>query len=188
MAQEVRMKQNWVKRTLIVVFWIAVWQIASMAMGSGLILASPLDTVQALCVQVAKPTFWSIVWFSFARIVGGFLASFLLALALGALAHRFTFLRDLLLPVVTVFKTVPVVCLIVLLLIWFGSKNVSGIAVFLVVFPGIYFACSKRATTSIRRLPRCCTSTASPPGDACSSRSGRRRYRFCNPPARSWWA
>ena len=140
MAQEVRMKQNWVKRTLIVVFWIAVWQIASMAMGSGLILASPLDTVQALCVQVAKPTFWSIVWFSFARIVGGFLASFLLALALGALAHRFTFLRDLLLPVVTVFKTVPVVCLIVLLLIWFGSKNVSGIAVFLVVFPGIYFA------------------------------------------------
>ena len=37
-------------------------------------------------------------------------------------------------------KSVPIVCVIVLLLMWVGSVRVSAIAVFLAVFPAIYFS------------------------------------------------
>lgn len=130
-------------KAIAVLFWIGVWQVASMAVGSEFILAGPLDAARALVRLVPSPAFWGHIGFSSLRIVGGTVASYALALALAALAWRSTAARVLISPALTAIKSTPVACVVVVLLIWFGSVNVSAIAVFLMALPGVYFSVLK---------------------------------------------
>ncbi len=123
-----------------VAFWLLVWQLASMAVGSELLLAGPVTVIVRLAQLVPTAAFWSTVGFSLARIAAGFAVAFLLGLVLGLLAQRWHALAELLAPAVSFLKSVPIVCVIVLLLMWVGSVRVSAIAVFLAVFPAIYFS------------------------------------------------
>ena len=120
-------------------FWVAVWQIASMAVASEFILAGPLDALAALARLVPTAEFWGQVAFSFVRIALGTAAGYALAIALAAAGHRWHMVRALVAPALSAIKSTPVACVVVVLLIWFGSRNVSAIAVFLMVLPGIYF-------------------------------------------------
>lgn len=123
-----------------VALWVAVWQVASVAIGSQILLAGPWDTLLRLVVLVGDDTFWATVWSSFSRIALGFLLGFVLGVVLGAAASRHGWLRRLVEPALSFLKSVPIVCIIVLLLMWVGSRRVSAIAVFLAVFPAIYFS------------------------------------------------
>lgn len=123
-----------------VAFWLLVWQLASMAVGSELLLAGPAAVLVRLAQLVPTAAFWSTVGFSLARIAAGFAVAFALGLVLGLAAHRRPALAELLAPAVSFLKSVPIVCVIVLLLMWVGSARVSAIAVFLAVFPAIYFS------------------------------------------------
>lgn len=123
-----------------VAFWLLVWQLASMAVGSELLLAGPAAVLMRLAQLVPTAAFWSTVGFSLARIAAGFAVAFVLGLLLGLAAHRWHALAELLAPAVSFLKSVPIVCVIVLLLMWVGSMRVSAIAVFLAVFPAIYFS------------------------------------------------
>lgn len=128
------------RRAGAVAFWLLVWQLASMAVGSELLLAGPVTVIVRLAQLVPTAAFWSTVGFSLARIAAGFAVAFLLGLVLGLLAQRWHALAELLAPAVSFLKSVPIVCVIVLLLMWVGSVRVSAIAVFLAVFPAIYFS------------------------------------------------
>ena len=122
-----------------VAFWIVVWQIVSMTVESVYILAGPWDTLLALVRLVPTLEFWQKIGFSTVRIVGGAALSYAVAIALAAAAHAFPAVRTLLKPALSAIKGTPVACVTVLLLIWFGSRNVSTIAVFLMALPVIYF-------------------------------------------------
>ena len=128
------------RRAGAIAFWLLVWQLASMAVGSELLLAGPAAVLVRLAQLVPTAAFWSTVGFSLARIAAGFAAAFVLGLLLGLAAHRWHALAELLAPAVSFLKSVPIVCVIVLLLMWVGSVRVSAIAVFLAVFPAIYFS------------------------------------------------
>ncbi|MDN0062814.1 ATP-binding cassette domain-containing protein [Collinsella ihumii] len=124
---------------LAVLFWIVVWQLASMAVASEFILAGPLDALRALARLVPTAAFWGQIAFSFLRIAAGTAVAYALAIALAAAAHRWALVRTLAAPALSAIKSTPVACVVVVLLIWFGSRNVSAIAVFLMALPGIYF-------------------------------------------------
>lgn len=128
------------KRLAACALWIGAWQAASLVVGSKILLASPIDTCASLVRIVCRPDFLAIVWFSFSRISAGFLAAFALGVALGFAAHRLGWVRELLAPLVLAFKSIPVACIVVLLLIWVGSREVSGLAVFMMAFPALYLA------------------------------------------------
>lgn len=132
---------------LAVLFWIGVWQVASAAVGSEFILAGPLDALSALVRLVPTPAFWGQVAFSAVRIASGTAAGYLIAIALAALSWRSDLARTLTAPALSAIKGTPVACVVVVLLIWFGSRNVSAIAVFLMALPGIYFPVLKGLET-----------------------------------------
>ena len=69
--------------------------------------------------------FWGKVGFSAARILGGMLAAYVLALVLATLSHASTAVRALVRVPLAAIKSTPVVCVVVLLLIWLGSANVG---------------------------------------------------------------
>ncbi len=127
-------------RLLAVVAWLVIWQLASFAVGSRLLLAGPLETVLCLAGLVVRREFWATVAFSLVRIAAGFVASFVLALALASIARRLRAVEEFVAVGLGAVKSVPVVCIVVLLLMFVGSRNVSAVAVFLVALPALYFA------------------------------------------------
>lgn len=123
---------------LIIGIWIVLWQLAAVLIDRKIIFVGPLDVVQALAVQIFDPEFWQTILQSSARICGGFLAAFLLALLIGIAADRYGILKEFLEPAVGLMQSVPVASFVILALIWAGSENLSILISLIVVFPVIY--------------------------------------------------
>ncbi len=126
------------KRAIMILFWIFLWQAASSALHNNIILVGPLEVLQSLLSQILTMEFWKTIAFSFGKISLGFLLSFIAGIIAGGAAFRFPLLEDFLEPPMSFLKSVPVASFIILALIWIGSKNLSLFIAFLVVFPMIY--------------------------------------------------
>lgn len=126
-----------------VLLWLAIWQLASVLVGSNILLAGPIETIERLKQLVVEPRFLTTVCFSIVRIMGGFAVAYVAAVGLALAAHRWPLVGQLFAPAFSALKSVPIACVIVLLLIWVGSRRVSSVAVFLAVFPAVYFSCAE---------------------------------------------
>ena len=120
--------------------WLLIWQLAAMAMEQSFLLASPVETVQALVRVAQSPDFWGRIGFSASRILFGYIA----ALAAGSLLAAFSAVCRwagwLLAPMVQLMKAVPVASFIILALLWVRSENLSLLIAFLMVLPLVYTA------------------------------------------------
>ena len=76
--------------------------------------------------------------YSAVRIIGGFFIAMALGVVLGWVSSRFWVVETLLRPVTAVIKATPVASFIILVLLWFSSRNLSVIISVLMVFPVIY--------------------------------------------------
>ena len=132
------MKNDRIQRLLAAALAVAVWQIASMAVGSRLLLASPVQVVVRLAALVPTAAFWQTVLFSLLRIAGGFLLALLSATVLALAAGRLRIIEILLQPYVLAIKSVPVASFIILALIWLKTAQLSLFISFLMVFPLLY--------------------------------------------------
>ena len=125
-------------RILAVLFWIAVWQIASMWLGQEILLASPVSVIRRFFELIFTGDFWHSAGFSFGRIVLGFSMALILGILLAVLAFLFRTVEILVNPVLTAVKSTPVASFIILCLIWIPSRNLSVFISFLMVLPVIY--------------------------------------------------
>lgn len=123
-----------------VVFWLAVWQIASLAIGQVLFLPSPLQVLQSLSRLVVTGVFWASVGRSLLRIALGFALGFLVGVVLAGLSAAFNFVKLLLRPLLLLVKATPVASFIILALVWVSSRNLSVFVSFLMVLPAMYNA------------------------------------------------
>ncbi len=126
-----------------VLFWLLVWQGASMALAAlwphgNLLLASPVSAAARLGELALTAPFWRAVGGSVAHIFGGFLTGCALAVGLAALSARWRVLRELLAPLVAAVKAVPVVSFIILALVWLDSRSLPLFISALMVFPPVY--------------------------------------------------
>lgn len=126
------------KKTLIIAFWLVVWQIVCLIVDNPIFFAGPLEVVKELMHMAGSRDFADSIFNSLLRIMGGFGIAFLLACLFSAAAYHSRLLEDFLSPFVMLIKTVPVASVVVLLLIWFGAKYLSIYVTFMVVFPNIY--------------------------------------------------
>ena len=126
------------KRTLAVLFWLAVWQAAAMALGQDILLVSPVKVICRLGILVLMADFWSSIVFSLGRITCGFLLAAILGILLAAASSRARWFYELLAPFMLAVKSIPVASFIILALIWFSSRNLSVLISFLMVLPIIY--------------------------------------------------
>lgn len=141
MDQQPKLFQNTILRKgLVILFWLAVWQGIAMLVNKPVLLASPVQTVKALLAQLPKKAFWQSAIFSLLRIAAGFFLAFVLGMLTGVAAWKWKPLRSLLSPLLTFMKSVPVASFIILILVWFGAENLAIIVSALIVFPLIYFA------------------------------------------------
>jgi len=119
-------------------FWLCVWQGLSLAVGTDILLPSPFGVVKRFFSILSETELLSSVWFSFARIVSGFLLATALAVILAVLSYCSKLVSILLHPLVVTIKSVPVASFVVIALIWIPSKNLSIFIAFLMVLPIVY--------------------------------------------------
>lgn len=137
---------------LIALFWLGIWQAASMLVAKPVLFASPVDTGRALGKLLPAGDYWAAVLGSLGRIALGFFLALVLGLLAGIAAFRLRLFRELVSPLLTTVKTVPVASFIILILVWFGSDSLAVIVALLIVFPQIYFATLSGLESTSREL------------------------------------
>lgn len=131
---------NLLKKTGIFLFWLILWQILSSSINNSIIFVGPADVLASLAAQITTPEFWKTIGLSSFRIFIGFLSAFFCGIMTGCLAFRFSFLDELLAPVMLLAKSIPVASFVILALIWTGSENLSVFIAFTIVLPMSYTA------------------------------------------------
>ena len=84
-------------------------------------MPSPFKTFEALLSLACENSFWKSILFSLSRVTLGIVLSVVLALVFAPLSYRFS-----------------VASIVILVLLWIKSKNLSVVISFLMVFPVIY--------------------------------------------------
>ena len=135
MKHKMRVK---IRKAVIILFWLIVWQIAAVWTNNHILLVGPVQVLRTFAQNMVQPDFIKTVFCSFARIGLGFFLALCIGLLLGAVSYRFPVVQELLKPVMVTLKSIPVASFVVLLLIWFGSSKLSFLISFLIVFPNVY--------------------------------------------------
>lgn len=129
-----------VRKIGVLLFWIVLWQIAAMLIHQDLLFASPIAAGKRLLQEMVSLNFWQIAGMSFGRISLGFLTGLLLGIVSAVLCEKSKVIGALAEPFVNFVKAVPVVCFVVLFLIWWGASFLSVAVSFLMVFPAVFFS------------------------------------------------
>ncbi len=127
-----------IRGALSLVFWIAVWEIASLGVKSDLILPGPLQTLKSAGALLMKREFYIAFSGTLLRVFGGVALSVVLGIALGIAAAFSPAALSLLTPVVSVFRSLPVVSISILLNLWLKSGFVPLAVCFFVCFPNTF--------------------------------------------------
>ena len=128
------------RRVGAVVFWLAVWQCAAMAVGQEVFLVSPLQALRTLLGLLPRKEFWQRVCFSSGRILLGFALGTGVSAVLAAAAESCPAAETLLAPVMQLVKATPVASFIILALVWVRGSSLSVLISFLMVLPVMYSA------------------------------------------------
>lgn len=131
--------QNKFRKFLVLLLWIAVWQIVSVIVGNVFVIVGPWETVSALFRLTGEGSFLPSVCKSLLCIICGFIAGSLLGGISAALAYRFRLFNEIIEPFFKIIKTVPVVSFIILVLIWFSKDMTAPLISMTVTAPVIYY-------------------------------------------------
>ena len=123
------------RRAGAVVFWLAVWQCAAMAIGQEVFLVSPVQALRTLLELLPQAAFWRRVAFSSGRILLGFGLGAAAGTLLAAASELSPLADTLLAPVMQLVKATPVASFIILALVWVRGSSLSVLISFLMVLP-----------------------------------------------------
>ena len=115
--------------------WILVWQAAAWAVGSDLLLPSPIVTAKALISLAGTAVFWKSCALTLLRVFAGFLLGILAGTALGVITAVSGLVKVLLDPLRSVVKAAPVTSFIILVLLYLSSALTPMFIAFLMVLP-----------------------------------------------------
>lgn len=120
---------------LFVVIALAVWEVAALWIHAPYILPTPFEVLARAADLLPTSEFWQAVGFSLLRVVLGFACGMVLGVALAIPMAACPRVRAVFAPFVKVVRTVPVVCFILLMLLWVNATWLSAIISALMVLP-----------------------------------------------------
>lgn len=136
------------KKTAILILWIAVWQFLSMIIAKELILPSPVSTIVSLFKLAETKVFYASVLISILRILTGFLLGTILGFLGGIVSANNAIFKQIIAPLLQLIKAVPVASFIILAFFWFKSTFLPIFITFLMVLP-IVWAATETALLSV---------------------------------------
>ena len=130
--------EKMLKKFLVAVFWIGVWQLIYLAVQQEILVVSPARVFQRLLELSGEEHFWNTVFSSMLRIISGFVLGMLFGALLAVLTSINKFIYGIFHPLISIIKATPVASFIVLALVWIKSPNVPIFTSFLMVTPIVW--------------------------------------------------
>lgn len=122
----------------VAIFWIALWQIAALAVNNPLILPAPFETLLRLFELASSKELWIFTALSLLRIFIGIIIAIPTAVLSSALCSRSKIADHLFAPAVTLMKTTPVVSFILIAIFIIDRQAIPSLITFMMVFPVLY--------------------------------------------------
>ena len=107
-----------------ILFWTAVWYLASLAMDNPLLLPGPVQVLRCWGAMAVTPAFWQTAAVSIGRILLGVMAAVMLGTVLAVLTSKSRLLNTLIAPAMTAMQATPVASFTILVLIWVDRNYV----------------------------------------------------------------
>ena len=123
------------KLVLSLLFWCAVWQIASILINHTFLFPGIPDTFDSLFRLINTPGFYKSIFFSAIRVVTGLFLGCTVGIGLAVLSNRFSLIHTLVSPLITIIKSTPVASFIVVLWVMMSGNALSVFIGFLMVMP-----------------------------------------------------
>lgn len=115
-----------------------IWQIASMIIGSEVVLPSPYLTFKGLIEVTESSDFLKIILSTLGRTFISFMLALIIALFLGITSALNKYVYNFMIPVLTVMRSLPTIGFIILALIWLSQSSAPILVGFVMSFP-IFF-------------------------------------------------
>lgn len=117
---------------------IVVWMIASILIKEDVILPSVSATFTKLFKILINGYTYKILGMSFLRLLISLVASLLIALILASLSTIFPRFSYYIRPIISLLRTIPVVAIIIVILVFIGNQRASIYITSLVILPIMY--------------------------------------------------
>lgn len=119
---------------------IALWEIACHLIGQAIYLPSPYQVLLSLRALLGSQATYHILLVSSLRVLASFAIAAFSGIVIGTFAGLNRSLAEFLEPLVALFRSIPVISIIILAIIWLPSTQVPVFSGFLMCFPLIYIS------------------------------------------------
>lgn len=144
------------RKICIILFWIVIWEILSLIINQEIYLPSPFSVFESLIVLLRTSETYITIAYSTYRTLAGFVVSCVVGIITGYLCGTNKFFYDLLNPLIGIIRTVPVMSIIIIAIMWFKDTNVPIFVAFLMCFPIIWTnTVSGIKSTDVKLLQMC---------------------------------
>ena len=120
------------------VFWLAVWQGASLAVGRELLLPGPARVGESLMALARTADFWLSVGATLGRVFLGLAWGTAAGTALAFLTHFSPWADRIVSPAIRVVRATPVVSFILLVYLWVARAAIPGVIAGMMVLPVVW--------------------------------------------------
>lgn len=107
-----------------ILFWIAVWHIASIKVNRSALLPTPAETVQVFLNLCTESDFWIICLNSVRNIFFGAVCGVAAGILIAVLSYLSPLIKQLLSPIMSLVKATPIASIIILFLVWIGKEGI----------------------------------------------------------------
>lgn len=117
---------------------LLLWQTSSVLIGYPDIFPGVSDLLLAVVGLFAETDFYTSLFSTILRGILGFSISFILAFSLALFSHFNAFFKDFFRPFLVVVRSVPVISLVLIALMWFSPNGLPVFIALLTMFPVLY--------------------------------------------------
>jgi len=125
---------------IVLVLVYVLWEIGATLVDSEFVLAKPLLTFEKMFIMLSNNTFWLYFLNTIGRTLMSYIESIIWAFIFAMLSFCFEPLKKILGIFVSIFRALPTLAVVLILVIWFGSDRTPVIISYMIVMPILYSA------------------------------------------------
>lgn len=144
--------KNLAQTAAAIVFLLAVWFVAYLMVGNTQLIPPLSDSLKEMGSLLVSADLWSALGMTLLRALCAFGISFVLAVGFAVLAYVFPAVGTFLAPIVSVFRSMPVLAVLLILLSFLGQGKAPVAVAFLSLFPMLYVGVLAALSSVDRRL------------------------------------
>jgi NitT/TauT family transport system permease protein len=117
---------------------IGVWVVAYYAIGNDLLVPSFSDCLQKMGELFLSSAFWTAFFMTLKRVLIAFLFAFVFAVIFSIISYLVPWFSLFIAPIISVLRSMPVLGVLLIILIWAGASTAPIVVAFLSLFPMLY--------------------------------------------------